>query len=631
MYRPPSPTFDVPELPAPLRRVKPLPKRRRTSDPAPHDRDDEGLGLGSPAGATTPGHSHDDGQEHSGSAPGTPDPTLAAQAVLEAYYMPVLGGVPDLFKHTHTHAATPDGEDSRTSTPISIDLSTALAAGLGYGTLGGFGGAAGSTASGGGSGGGAGGDGQEDEDGEGGDYVDHLQQPGNTKKRKVPANMSGSAHGHDAGSGGSGAEDDGADRDQDRDRERDRDTTRRERDADAVGGGLRGGGLGGGGGGAGAQLQLALAGKKGRLSRATLAGLQHKEVLRSRKRQLAAVIATLSHGDTLALDHALSANHIFVQANTRVRLSRRRAARFTRALKAYASAHFPGEGEGEGEVKENGVPSSDFTFVFHCATSDRLVATREEVADLHGRFEAELARQAAKAAEAAKQAAASLSGPLAKRTNGTKQAARATTGKGPDPKNALEQSLLGNKGSKGGKKKKRSALANASNPHHLRNYVPSRLPHSGPPNAQQAVQNAQNLLTPLPLRFLSAEIPPRRRKKSEASVTPVATTLTNPADEWICPFCEYQLFYGDDQSYNRAVRNRKKILRRRRRARERAAAAASGVAPAAGADKAQEDDVQAGFESPAPLPMAKVTPPAAGKQAKWKEGDRGGHGVAAQA
>ena len=60
--------------------------------------------------------------------------------------------------------------------------------------------------------------------------------------------------------------------------------------------------------------------------------------------------------------------------------------------------------------------------------------------------------------------------------------------------------------------------------------------------------------------------------------------------------------------------------------------AASGVAPAAaGADKAQEDDVQAGFESPAPLPMAKVTPPAAGKQAKWKEGDRGGHGVAAQA
>ncbi|KAI1793478.1 hypothetical protein LXA43DRAFT_217391 [Ganoderma leucocontextum] len=604
MYRPPSPIFDVPELPATLRRVKPLPKRRRTSDPAPHD-DQE---LGSPApgtGATTPGggtHSHED--DHSHSTPATPDPTLAAQLALEAYYMPVLGGVPDLFKHTHT--STPDGgEDaSRTSTPVSIDFSAALAAGLGYGSYGGVGAA-------------AGGDGQEDEDGEGGDYVDHLQQPGNTKKRKVPANMSGSAHGHDAGSGGSGAEDEGADRAV---------PTGRERDADAVAGGALGGG---GVGSAHAQLQLALAGKKGRLSRGTLAGLQHKEVLRSRKRQLAAVIGTLSHGDTLALDHALSANHIFVQAQTPVRLSRRRTARLARALKAYVQADPPGEGEGEG--KENAVPSSDFTFVFHSATSDRLVATNEEVADLHGRFEAELTRQAAKAAESAKQAAASLSGPLAKRTNGTKQAARSTTGKGLDPKSALEQSLLGTQGGKGSKKKKRSALANASNPHHLRNYVPSRLPHSGPPNAQQAVQNAQNLLTPLPLRFLSAEIPPRRRKKSEPTVTPV-TTLTNPADEWICPFCEYQLFYGDDQSYNRAVRNRKKILRRRRRARERAAAAASGVAPAAaGADKAQEDDVHPGFESPAPVPVAAVTPPAAGKQAKWKEGDRGGHGVAAQA
>ena len=50
-----------------------------------------------------------------------------------------------------------------------------------------------------------------DESGEG-DYVDHLQQPGNTKKRKVPANMSGSAHGHDSASAGSGAEDEPAER-----------------------------------------------------------------------------------------------------------------------------------------------------------------------------------------------------------------------------------------------------------------------------------------------------------------------------------------------------------------------------------------------------------------------------------
>ena len=261
------------------------------------------------------------------------------------------------------------------------------------------------------------------------------------------------------------------------------------------------------------------------------------------------------------------------------------------------------------------------------------MATTEEVALLHSQFEAEFARQAAKAAEAAKQAQAALNGPLAKRTTAKQAARTAGTKNAADQKGALEQSLLGTKG-KGGKKKKRSALANASNPHHLRNYVPSRLPHTGPPSAQQAVQNAQNLLTPLPLRFLSAEIPPRRRKKSEPNVTPIAT-LTNPADEWICPFCEYELFYGDEQSYHRAVRNRKKILRRRRRARERAAAAASGVAPAATAASggAENED---GFEPPAATAPASAsakenTPASGGKQAKWKEGDRGGHSTAVTA
>lgn len=253
--------------------------------------------------------------------------------------------------------------------------------------------------------------------------------------------------------------------------------------------------------------------------------------------------------------------------------------------------------------------------------SDRLVATKEEVAVLHARFEAELARQAAKAVEAAKQAATVLNGPLAKRADRSKQGARASTGRGADQA-TLEQSLLGTKGR--GKKKKRSALANASNPHHLRNYVPSRVPQSGQANAAQAAVNAQNLLSPLPLRFLSSEIPPRRRKKSGRTVPPVST-LTNPADEWICAFCEYSLFYGDDQSYHRAVRNRKKILRRRRRARERAAAAASGAGPVApGAEKTSPaEDVHPGFESPAP----KDSVPASGKQNKWKEGDRGGHGT----
>lgn len=247
---------------------------------------------------------------------------------------------------------------------------------------------------------------------------------------------------------------------------------------------------------------------------------------------------------------------------------------------------------------------------------------------LRNRFEAELARQAAKAAKlaAANKMMASLpvKGGRSKRAGRAQQRARTiTAGKG-DEQTAefLDQTLSGIK-PRGGKKKKRSALANASNPHHLRNYVPSRLPHSGQTNVSQTNANAQTYIGPLPLRFLSAEIPPRRRKKSQrAQPTPL---LTNPADEWICAFCEYDLFYGDEQGYRRAVRSRKKILRRRRRARERAAAAASGNSMAKAAEKNDTtgDDYDAAFDPPADE-FATIP-----KQTKWKgdpnkEKERGG-------
>ena len=382
MYRPPSPPVYDPEPPT-LRRVKPLPKRRRTSDPAPQD-------DARPPATPTTGPGDEQQQEHAeeqvpaaaAAAAPTQDPTLAARMALEAYYSPVLGGVHDLFKHTHHGAADGRGADSRTGTgaPISIDLSAALRGMLGYGT-----GAGGGDAQ---DGFGAGRGEEDDEDGGDGDYVDHLQQPGNTKKRKVPANMSGSAHGHDSGDGGSGAEDDAGDRGV---------ATLRDREGDSAGGtGSAGGGTGGGG-----SMQLALGragigaglGKRGRLSRATLAGLQHKELLKSRKRLLSAVLGTLPQGDTLALDQALSANALFfraqaaaaqLQAGTtgtdsrnaapppRVRLSRRRVPRLARALKAYKESHAQAESRDENaapsDAARTDVPSGDFAFVFRCAS-----------------------------------------------------------------------------------------------------------------------------------------------------------------------------------------------------------------------------------------------------------------------
>jgi hypothetical protein len=105
--------------------------------------------------------------------------------------------------------------------------------------------------------------------------------------------------------------------------------------------------------------------------------------------------------------------------------------------------------------------------------------------------------------------------------------------------------------------------------------------------------------------------------------------LTNPAEEWICAFCEYSLFYGDDQEYRRAIRNRKKILRRRRRARERAAAAASGNSSVKAAEKNESanDDYDALFEPEEVLPSFS-------KQTKWRtdhhkdreRGDQGSYG-----
>jgi hypothetical protein len=206
---------------------------------------------------------------------------------------------------------------------------------------------------------------------------------------------------------------------------------------------------------------------------------------------------------------------------------------------------------------------------------------------LCNRFEHELARQAEKVAASAKESAATGIGAvggggatISKRSERAVRKARTTTQSVQDPDvPAVSNTPSSTKTS--GKKKKRSALANASNPHHLRNYVPSRIPNQGQLSAAQLGANAQSLLSPLPLLFLSAQVPPRRGTQQQRA-SAVVSQLANPAEEWICPTCEYRLFYGDEQGYRTGVRNRKKILKRRRRARERAAAAANGSGTGAG-------------------------------------------------
>ena len=280
MYRGSSPIFDVPEFPA-LRSVKPLPKRRRTTHskdanrPSPTTPNlDLGFGVTMSMGVSLPGpNATAEDLLHVDS--------LSAQMALQSYYMPILGDIQELFA---------EELGNRSSSAIGLGIFGATADGRG----------------------------QKEEDG---DYIDHLQHPGNTKKRKVPANTSAFPRGQDAGSSQSGGEDDLSGRSIPTGRGEDIEL------AEAFHTTLMVGGFGP---------------RKGKITPTTLAGLQHKEMLKNRKRQLAAVLGALSHGDTLALDQALSGNFPFITAGLhdfrnskplKVRLSRRQGPRRAREMR----------------------------------------------------------------------------------------------------------------------------------------------------------------------------------------------------------------------------------------------------------------------------------------------------------
>ncbi|KAG9309889.1 hypothetical protein JVU11DRAFT_9919 [Chiua virens] len=537
MHDPDSPSaFDASEFPS-LRKLKPLPKRRRTSDIVA--RASEPDDLIQPM-ADLLGGTESLAEELIARAD-----SLSSQVALQSYYSSVLGGSDDVTQGVESEVLDGNSPGSFTRT---FDLSAAyqrFAEGLGSG--------------------------KQDEDHSEGDYTDHLQQPGNTKKRKVPANISGSVNGREV-SLPLGVEE-----------ETDNvlSTARSDQDLDIL---------------AAPSSSLAQLQRKGKMTPSTLAGLQHKELLKHRKRQLAAVLGALSLGDALALDQALSAHLPFVSTMLgsdatppKVRPSRRRGPRLARAAAAAAQASGP-----RATQRGTSFPTGHFSFTFSSATSDRLITTKEEVLALRSRFEAELARQAARAAKAAaeaKQAAFTASRASRTKRSGKIQSSLSNGNQSADPP---ELSPTGK--TRGSKKKKRNALAIASNPHHRKNYVPSRLPSSGYVNLVQATLNAQNSLGPPPLQFLSAELP-RRRKKETASLR---AQIADPVDEWICPRCEYSLFYGDGPDYRRAIRDRKQILRRRRRAQERAAGGFGSIKNAAGPisdEENEEDDDQSAIRS----------------------------------
>ncbi|KAI6124850.1 hypothetical protein EDD16DRAFT_1516944 [Pisolithus croceorrhizus] len=555
-HRGSSPVFDAPEFP-PLRRLKPLPKRRRTSDCATGIvAADQSVDIPS---LPAPMESLFGGVQSIAEEPIAQAGSLTSQMALQSHYASMLTGgvgVSEDANDGSTRGSVNEAhtEDLSGSLGQSLDLSAVCQQPTNERFT----------------------SARQDED-HSEDSMDHLQQPGNTKKRKVPLNVSGSASRQELPLRGVGDMVDGA-----------FSLGRLDQDLDFFV----------------APPSVPQTTRKGKISLSALAGLQHKELLKHRKRQLAAVLGALSLGDTLALDQALSTHIPFVNTMLdapfdapKVRLSHRRGPRLARAARA--------EGLSDANSKA-AFPTAQFTFSYPSTTSERLLATKKEMLALRSRFEAELARQASKVARAATQAkkagveATKASRP--KRSDKAQQ--RPRTAPIDRPAELSNPPSLGK--SRGEKKKKTSA---ASDQQDRKNYIPSRPAVSAPSNQANTNLSTQNLLGTHPFRFLSANIPPRKRKV--AVVTPTAQ-IVDPEEEWICPQCEYSLFYSDGPEYKRAIRNRKKTLQRRRRAQERAA---GGLNVLKTLTKAGSNDGDCdGYD------QSSARSPAISKSSEWKQG-----------
>ncbi|CEL61995.1 hypothetical protein RSOLAG1IB_04746 [Rhizoctonia solani AG-1 IB] len=404
----------------------------------------------------------------------------------------------------------------------------------------------------------------ENTDGEG-DYPDHLQQPNNTKKRKVPAAtivvVPESAFMRD--------NDDLIDEDCSQNSQQ---NSLRKTTDDAEPPTQE------------SDYQLITTRRKP-VSLVTIATLRLKELLRARRKIMAAAIR--DDIDPLALDFALSAP--FARPTTQPPSVRGRTGRSfdvdlltLHPLRSGGNPALLAILPFQLRVLVRSIDRYLWVVLYPPTVSKRYSIAKKVASGLRLRFQTELARQATTAAELALKATSRPS------NNFSTERKKADSGAVHLTSNRANADKLPKKP----KKKKRSALANASNPHHLRNYVPSRVSHSGGHTASSPsyVQSPSNSpLSPLPLKFLSATLSLRQSGRAP-TVENLGSSLIRPEAEWICPFCEYSLFYGDEAGMQRATRNRRKILIRRRNARERAAAAASGAIASKSQDTFDDQD-----------------------------------------
>lgn len=272
IYHPSSPGFDIPDY-LPLRRVKPLPKRKHSSPDLARS-----LPLNTPM--LPPILPPLPGPDATAEELIAHAEVLSAQITFQSYFLPTLSGVTDFASRNSVDMPLVDP-----SPAADLDVTPLHEV-------------------------------REN------DHSDQTQQQGNAKKRKVPAHLSGSQMGPDAADVHSGEEE------QQLPGERVPPSPAAASAAEAsspVEEQFQGGKEGDG--------------RQGKVLPATMVGLRKKQVLKHRRRQLAALLGSHSLGDSLALDQALLANYTLLKekrsgvgrnARHKSRLIRRRASRVVR-------------------------------------------------------------------------------------------------------------------------------------------------------------------------------------------------------------------------------------------------------------------------------------------------------------
>lgn len=116
-------------------------------------------------------------------------------------------------------------------------------------------------------------------------------------------------------------------------------------------------------------------------------------------------------------------------------------------------------------------------------------------------------------------------------------------------------------------RRKRSALANEGNSHHRDNYIPSRIP--AVPTTLPPTNPSESLTSWPAAPELIAQLSATQSSRNECGSTPNSlldffSSSSNKEEDYICTRCDYQIFFGEKSWLERAVRKKKKGLKKGR-------------------------------------------------------------------